>query len=150
MSEHKAKIVWKREAPDFVYETYNREHVWEFESGQSLTASAAPEFHGSADKANPEQALVAAAASCHMLTFLALAARKRIVVDSYRDEAAGTLAQNDDGKMAVTVIALNPQITFAPGVEMSDEDLAALHAKAHRQCFIANSITSRITVNGRE
>ena len=78
MLEHKAKIIWTRTTPDFVYETYNREHHLEFAGGQVVKASAAPEYHGSANCMDPEKALVAAAASCHMLTFLALAARKKI------------------------------------------------------------------------
>jgi organic hydroperoxide reductase OsmC/OhrA len=150
MSEHKAKIIWKRTTKDFGYETYNRDHRLEFEGGQSLRASAAPEYHGAADCVDPEEALVAAAASCHMLTFLALAARKKIVVDSYTDDPVGTLEQNTDGKMAVTKIALHPRITFASGTILSDEEIHTLHTKTHQHCFIANSISSKITVNGRD
>jgi len=146
MSEHKATIRWKRETPDFAYDTYSRAHQWAFEAGIEVPASAAPDFLGDADRVDPEEGFVAAVASCHMLTFLAIAARKRLVVDAYTDDAVGLLEKNDDGKLAVTRITLRPQIEFAEGTEPSEQELAKLHEKAHEHCFIANSVRTEITV----
>ena len=84
MSEHVAKIVWKRETESFAYDHYNRGHDWKFDSGIAMPASAAPAFKGDEDRVDPEEAFVASISSCHMLTFLAIAARKRIVVDAVR------------------------------------------------------------------
>ena len=95
-----------------------------------------------------EQALAASLSSCHMLTFLAVASKFRFVVDSYTDEAVGYLEKNENGKLAVTRIELNPQISFGPDQGPDEERLKNLHERAHKECFIANSIKSEITVKG--
>ena len=82
VSEHRASIAWDRGEIDFGYESYSRDHTWSFEGGIEVSASAAPDFLGNASLVDPEEAFVASVASCHMLTFLALAARKRLVVDA--------------------------------------------------------------------
>ena len=81
MSEHKVTVDWKRETPDFGYEAYNRDHDWSFDAGVTVRASANPAYLGSESSVDPEEAFVASLSSCHMLTFLAIAARKRYVVD---------------------------------------------------------------------
>ena len=146
MSEHRATLRWERGPLPFTYETYTRDHVWAFPGGVEVPASSAPDFLGDPDRVDPEAALVAAISSCHMLTFLALAARKRLVVDSYRDEAVGVLEKNADGKLAVTRVALHPKISFEAGTAPSKEELERLHHLAHEQCFIANSVRTAITV----
>jgi organic hydroperoxide reductase OsmC/OhrA len=146
MSEHKATIAWKRGTKDFTYETYTRDHKWTFEGGIEVAASSAPAFQGNADLVDPEAALVAAASSCHLLTFLALAARKRFVVESYDDAAVGVLEKNAEGKMAVTRIALRPRVAWGGEKKPSPEDVERLHHQAHEHCFIANSVKSEITV----
>src|SRR5713101_6154229 len=83
MSEHKITLEWKRETDSFSYESYNRDHVVIFEGGVRVPASAAPAYRGNASHVNPEEALVAALSSCHMLTFLAAAAKKQFVVERY-------------------------------------------------------------------
>ena len=143
MSEHKATVNWKRDSATFDYEAYNREHVWAFPGGQALKASAAPEFKGKPECTNPEEALVAAIASCHMLTFLALAARKGIVVDRYTDNAVGYLEKNGGGKLCVDRVVLRPQIVFGSN-GLSGADLTAFHHKAHQHCFIANSVLTKV------
>ena len=90
-------------------------------------------------------ALVASISSCHMLTFLALAARKRWVVERYCDAAVGTLEKNTDGKLAVTRVVLRPQIEFS-GETPSAEQLEKAHRKAHENCFVANSVRTQIDV----
>src|ERR1700722_5349940 len=99
MSVHRAAIRWKRTSPDFTYDTYNRAHDVMFKGGAIvLPGSAAPAFKGDADRVDPEEAFVASLSSCHMLTFLSICARKRLVVESYEDDASGTLEKGADGK----------------------------------------------------
>ncbi len=146
MSEHRASLRWRRGEAAFTYETYTRDHVWRFPGGVEVPASSAPEFRGNAALVDPEAALVAALSSCHMLTFLAIAARKRIVVESYDDDAVGVLEKNADGKLAVTRVVLRPKVVFGEGASVSKEDLERLHHRSHEECFIANSVKTEVTV----
>jgi organic hydroperoxide reductase OsmC/OhrA len=145
MSEHAATVSWERTSDDFSYEAYSRDHTWVFESGVSVAASAAPGYAGDPNRVDPEEAFVAAVASCHMLTFLAIAARKRLVVDGYRDAAVGTLEKNEEGRLAVTSVTLRPVVSFRDGPP-APEVIEKMHAQAHRGCFIANSVRSEIRV----
>jgi organic hydroperoxide reductase OsmC/OhrA len=149
MSEHRCAVAWVRETPGFGYEEYDRTHTWTFPGGASLEASAAPEFRGRADLPDPEEALVGALASCHMLTFLAVAARKRLVVDAYEDEAEGVLEKNDDGKLAVTRVCLRPRVVFSGEKQPDAAALLQMHDVAHRECFIANSVRTEVSVEPR-
>lgn len=143
--EHHAKISWRRTSTDFTYNSYNRAHDWHIHQ-YVIPASAAPDFRGEPDRVNPEDAFVAALSSCHMLTFLALAAKKKFVPDSYTDDAVGYLEKNSAGRMAITRVVLRPRITWAPGTPVSQADLDELHHKAHEGCFIANSVTTDVRV----
>ena len=145
MSEHHATIAWQRGAVEFTYQEYSRDHDWIFPNGVEIAASAAPAFRGTPDRIDPEEAFVASLASCHMLTFLALAAREGIVVDRYQDSAVGLLSKDDEGRMAITRVTLRPTITFG-GESPAAADLARLHEQAHHECFIANSVRTAITV----
>ncbi len=145
MSEHKASIEWKRGAAGFTYETYSRDHTLGFECGVTVAASAAPEFLGTVGRVDPEQAFVASLASCHMLSFLAIAARKRFVVDSYADDAVGFMEKNAEGKLAITRVVLHPKVSFGSSAP-SHTDLEKLHELAHENCFIANSVRTSIGV----
>jgi organic hydroperoxide reductase OsmC/OhrA len=146
MSTHTARISWSRRGTGFDYETYNREHEWSFESGQRLNASSAPEYKGSEDCVDPEEALAASIASCHMLTFLAIASKKRLVVESYTDRAVAHLEKNEEGAFAVTRVELHPKISFGGDKIPTAEEIARMHESAHRNCFIANSVKSEIVV----
>jgi organic hydroperoxide reductase OsmC/OhrA len=146
MSEHRATIDWKRESQGFSYETYNRGHLWQFDGGVEVAASAAPAYKGDPERVDPEEAFVASVASCHMLTFLAIAARQRFVVDSYSDQAIGFMEKNEKGRLAITRVTLRPKIAFGGDKPPSDEQLAKLHELAHEQCFIANSVRTQISV----
>jgi organic hydroperoxide reductase OsmC/OhrA len=146
MSEHRTLIRWKRGDAPFSYETYDRTHRWVFAGGTELDASAAPEYRGRAELPNPEEALVAAISSCHMLTFLALAARRRFVVDAYQDDAVGHMEKNADGKLAITRVELHPRVSFSGEKQPTPEELARLHEAAHRECFIANSVKTEVSV----
>ena len=84
--------------------------------------------------------------SSHMLTLLAIAARKRLVVDSYTDEASGTLGKNEAGRLAITEVTLRPAVRFAPGVEVDASVLGRMHEQAHANCFIAQSVRCAVQV----
>jgi len=148
MSEHNATIDWQRDGTDFTYATYPRRHTMTFDNGKSIEASAAVEYRGDADCVDPEALLAASLSSCHMLTFLAIAAKKKITIDSYRDPAVGTLGKNADGKMVLTQVILRPTITFGGPAEAAPDaaTLDALHHSAHEHCFIANSVTTQVVV----
>ncbi len=146
MSEHRASIHWQRGETAFDYETYPRDHAWDFGHGLTVPASAAPEYFGSAERCDPEKALVAALSSCHMLTFLAIAAKKGFVVDDYRDEAVGVLEKNAAGRLAVTRVTLQPRIQFGGERVPGSDEIERMHEGAHRNCFIANSVHTQVTV----
>lgn len=146
MSEHAATIVWNREGKDFGYKNYSRDHVWRFENGVEVPASSAPAYLGNPQRVDPEGALVAALSSCHMLTFLAVASYGGFAVDSYEDRAVGFLEKNAQGKLAITRVELHPKIVFSGPKTPSSADLERLHDKAHRECFIANSVTTEVRV----
>ncbi len=147
MSEHKAILSWERNGHDFAYKAYSRNHSWTFPNGLSIEASAAAQFLGDASKVDPEQAFVASLASCHMLTFLAIASFKKTVVESYWDEAVGHLAKNEEGKFVISKVDLHPRIVFAEGGEPNRQTLEAMHHKAHEDCFLANSVTCEIVTH---
>jgi organic hydroperoxide reductase OsmC/OhrA len=145
MSEYRAKITWQRTSQDYTYQTYNRAHDWQF-TAATVPASAAKEYRGDPNRVNPEEALVAALSSCHMLTFLAIAAKRKLSLDTYVDDAVGFMEKNDAGRLAITRVTLRPKIAWTAGVTVSDADLEAMHHDAHEGCFIANSVTIKITV----
>jgi organic hydroperoxide reductase OsmC/OhrA len=147
MSEHHATLTWNRNTDlDFTYQTYTRDHDWRFENGETLRASAAKEFLGNPECVDPEGAFVASLSSCHMLTFLAIACKKRFTVESYTDRAVGYLEPGPEGKLAITRITLHPEIQFSGDRLPTEEQLAQIHEVAHQECFLANSVTTKITV----
>ena len=145
MSEHKATVRWSRDGKDFAYKTYSRDHAW-IANGNEIAASATPAYLGNPNRVDPEAALVAALSSCHMLTYLAVAAIGGFVVESYEDDAVGHLEKNAAGKMAVTRVELHPKIAFGGAKQPTAADLERLHDKAHKECFIANSVTTEVRV----
>jgi organic hydroperoxide reductase OsmC/OhrA len=152
MSEHRATIEWAggAAAGDFVKLRFTREHRWTFDGGASVVASAAPSVvpapwsnpHG----VDPEEAFVASLASCHMLTFLFVAAKAGFAVATYRDDAVGIMAKNAAGKAWVSKVTLSPRITYAGDKQPTSEELAVLHHAAHDGCFIANSVKTEIVI----
>ena len=142
MSEHKAKVEWKRSG-EFRYESYSRAHALDFE-GIVVPGNAAPAnipaTIGPGKGVDPEQAFVAALSACHMLWFLHLACQKKWVVDSYVDEAVGTL-----DKTWVSKVILRPRVAFS-GTIPSKTDVEALHHRAHEACFIANSVKTEVLI----
>ncbi|HVS23614.1 MAG TPA: OsmC family protein [Gammaproteobacteria bacterium] len=148
MSEHHATITWQRNSPDFTWQTYNRAHEWRF-TAATVPASAAKEYRGDETRVNPEEALVASLSACHMLTFLAVAAKRKLSLDAYEDDAVGVLEKNAAGKLAITRVTLRPKIVWSPGVAVSAEDLAKMHHDAHEGCFVASSVKTEVTVAPR-
>jgi organic hydroperoxide reductase OsmC/OhrA len=151
MSDHHAAVRWKRTSADFSYDTYNRAHEIRFKNGDIVVAaSSAPAFKGDAERVDPEEAFVASLSSCHMLTFLAICARKRLAVDSYDDDAVGMLEKRADGKLWMGHVVLRPRIRFAPGVTVGKETLNEIHHLSHEECFIANSVKTDVKVEPRD
>ena len=147
MSEHRATIEWERGPAEFRYPSYPRDHTWSFDGGMRIDASAAPGYLGNADFVDPEEAYVASLSSCHMLTFLAVAAREGLVVDRYRDAAVGYMERNADGRLAVVRVVLNPEVSVAAPAPAPGA-LEKIHEAAHRECFIANSVRTTVIVEG--
>lgn len=152
MSTYAAKINWKSDSPEtFTKQRYTRGHVWEFDGGVMVPASSSPQVvsrFSVAEAVDPEEALVASAASCHMLTFLYLAAKAGFNVASYTDNAVGEMETLDDGRQWVSTITLDPMIEWID-TEPNSEQLAELHHNAHKECYIANSIKSEILIRER-
>lgn len=149
MSEHVAEIRWKRQTESFAYDHYNRAHDWTFDAGVTVPGSAAPAYRGDPDRVDPEEAFVASLSSCHMLTFLAIAAKKKLVVDAYEDRAVGHMDKNAQGRLAITSVDLHPRVIFAPGVVVEAAALKKMHHDAHEHCFIANSVKTLVIVHSK-
>ncbi len=146
MPEHKVYLRWENDGGDFSYKTYDRSHLWKFEGGTLIKASAAPDYLGRSELVNPEEAFVASLASCHMLTFLAIASMKKYTVAMYEDNAVAILGKNEKSRMAVTTVYLRPNITFK-GDNIPDKTIIdEMHHRAHQECFIANSVLTEIIV----
>lgn len=149
MSVHQSAIHWQRNPHETDASTYSRNHRVTLNGGQQVNVSASVEFKGDSSCADPEQMLVSAVSSCHMLFFLAIADFQGYRVESYEDEPVGYLESNDKKGMEVTRIELSPCITFG-GDKMPDQKaISRMHAGAHRNCFIRNSITAEVTINPR-
>ncbi|MEO8812143.1 MAG: OsmC family protein [Caulobacteraceae bacterium] len=153
MSDHRASVEWRLGAgEDFLRRRYSRAHTLRFAGGASVAGSPSPSIvpapWSRPDAVDPEAAFTAALSACHMLWFLDLAARAGFVVSSYVDEAAGTLGKNAAGKTAMSRVALRPAVVFT-GKRPTVEELAALHRRAHEDCFIANSVTTEVVVESR-
>src|ERR1043166_6264629 len=146
MSSHRAGVRWNRQSVDFTYDSYNRSHEMTFKDGAIvLPSSSAPAFKGDAARVDPEEAFVGSLASCHMLTFLAICARKRLTVDSYNDDAVGIMEKGSDGKWSVTRVTLRPRVVFSEGTSIDEKTLQDIPHRAHDDCFIANSVKTDVT-----
>ena len=148
MSTHLATTHWQRgSAEAFTDQRYARRHAWHFDGGAVVPGSSAPSSvplpYSDPAAVDPEEAFVAALSSCHLLWFLHLAAQAGWVVDDYRDEATGSMARNARGKVAFTQVTLRPAVRFAGAAPTPDQH-AALHHRAHDECFIANSVACEV------
>ena len=150
MAQHKATIQWQFAGGDFRKGRYSRAHTWHFDGGLEVAASPSPHVvpapWSDASAVDPEEAFVAALASCHMMTFLFLAARAGFQVLSYDDDAVGTMVKNEHGRWWVNEVVLKPRIVYGGDKLPSSGDIDKLHHAAHEECFIANSVKTHITV----
>jgi organic hydroperoxide reductase OsmC/OhrA len=153
VAQHEAEVSWKRRRGEaFVDRRYDRAHTWRFDGGAVVPASSSPHNvrvpFSRPEHVDPEEAFVAAISSCHMLTFLFLAAKRGHVVDAYVDRAVGEVGPNDEGRASVTRVTLRPEIIFSGASVPDDAVVAQLHHEAHQECFIANSVRTVIVVAG--
>lgn len=154
MTQFIATVAWERGSQPFADNRYSRAHAWRFDGGLTVPASSSPHSvplpMSDASAVDPEEALVAAVSSCHMLFFLSIAQQRGFIVDRYVDQAAGLMEKNAEGKMAMTRITLAPAIAFGGARVPSATELDAIHHAAHDKCYIANSIKADIVIKGGE
>ena len=150
MSTYTATISWKNDSPEtFTKNRYTRGHSWSFDGGIEVPGSSSPHSvrlpYSVEEAVDPEEALVAAASSCHMLVFLWIAANKGFVIDSYEDQAVGEMTETG-GKQWVSKITLDPKIEWSGEKLPTAKEVAEMHHEAHEGCYIANSIKSEIVI----
>jgi organic hydroperoxide reductase OsmC/OhrA len=150
MATHSANITWNRPSPEFLKGKYSREHTWTFDGGLSVPASPTPSVvpppWSNPAHVDPEEAFVAALASCHMLTFLHVASRQGFQIDRYDDNAIGEMTRNERGIPWMHLITLRPKVRYSGDRRPSADEEARLHQLAHEQCYIANSIKTEVLV----
>lgn len=146
MSDHHVTVRWARHQAAFERNNYPKDHDVQFEGGQTVRNSAASAYGGDASASNPEELLLAALSTCHMLTFLAVVANRGYVVDSYTDDATATLGKTAEGKIAVTHAVLAPKVVFGGDKQPGADDYAKFHERAHSACFIASSIRTEVEI----
>jgi len=149
MSEYTATITWERSSDNkFIDGRYSRGHTWSFDCGISVPASSSPHVvplpYSIEENVDPEEAFIAAISSCHMLTFLSIAAKKHFIVDRYVDEVSGVMERNAEGRCAITKVALRPDVKFSGEVLPTIGEIEEMHHEAHEECFIANSVKTQI------
>ena len=149
MSDLYIELHWQRTTPVFATATYSNSHIVQMNRLHEIDVDSAPDWGGDPAHTNPEQALASALSSCHMMTFLALAAKAGWPVASYHDYAEAHLGKNPKGQMSVTRIDLHPVVRFDTGFTVADETLAQMQHRAHRYCFIANTLAESVEINIR-
>lgn len=147
MSEHPIDLSWTRGDQAFERGKISQEHLVRFNGGQTLSNSSAAAYGGSLQASNPEELFAASISSCHMLTFLAVAANRGWVIDRYEDHTIAHLEKNDQGQPVITRIELHPRVKFGGDKQPEQAAVTRMHERAHQACFIANSVKSEVTVN---
>lgn len=147
---YQATVTWQRDDGDFAKGRYSRRHVWCFDGGIEVAASASPAVvpqpFAAEDAVDPEEAFIASLSSCHMLTFVDMARRAGFVVDRYDDTAEGEMERLAAGRWWIARVTLRPRIVFSGDRQPTQADIDELHHKAHDACFIASSVKTRIDV----
>ncbi|MDB5843453.1 MAG: OsmC-like protein [Polaromonas sp.] len=148
MSRYTAEVLWLRNGGDFLGNGYSRRHLLLFDGGLQVPGSSSPQVVpvplSDASALDPEEAFVASLSSCHMLWFLSVAARRGFCVERYFDAASGLMQRNADGKIAMTLVTLRPDVEFSGSVRPTRGELDQMHHAAHDACFIANSVKTEI------
>ena len=147
MSDLSIDLSWQRAGAKLITGEYSNKHTVRYNEIYELQADAAPDWGGDSNATNPEQALAAALSSCHMMTFLALAAKADWPVVSFQDHAVAHLGKNLNGQMSVTQIDLHPVVQFDTGFNVEATKLEKMHDRAHRYCFIANTLADSVQIN---
>jgi organic hydroperoxide reductase OsmC/OhrA len=147
MSQLAIELCWDRSESDLQPGKYSNAHGVRYNDTYQLQSDAAPDWGGNPANTNPEQALAAALSSCHMMTFLALAAKAKWPVLSFQDRAVAHLGKNARGQMSVTRIDLHPVVSFDSGFSVNAEELENMQHRAHRYCFIANTLADSVEIN---
>lgn len=141
-----AEVTWTRGDQTFLDNRYSRKHTLRFDGGAEVPGSSSPHIvplpMSDASAVDPEEAFIASLASCHMLWFLSIAAKRGFCVDRYCDAATGLLDKNSDGKLVISVVTLRPDVRFSGDKLPTNDDIEQMHHAAHEECFIANSVKS--------
>jgi organic hydroperoxide reductase OsmC/OhrA len=147
MSDLAIQLHWQRAEPAFLPGKYSAEHTVRYNNSHEVQVDAAPDWGGLPENTNPEQALASALSSCHMMTFLALSAKAGWPVASYHDYAEAHLGKNAKGQMSVTRIDMHPVVRFDTGFAVDSAELEQMQERAHRYCFIANTLADSVEIN---
>ncbi|PAU93907.1 peroxiredoxin [Aliifodinibius salipaludis] len=150
MAKYITTVSWSRDGQSFTDNQYKRVHQWEFDSGQTIRASASPDIVpvplSDPSAVDPEEAFVAALSSCHMLWFLSIAAEAGFVVEQYVDKATGILSKDEQDKQAITQVTLFPHVSYKYSDAPSVEEHHNIHELADEKCFIANSVKTKVEI----
>lgn len=150
MHTYKAQVVWERGDQKFVDRLYSRKYVYRFDGGAEVPGSSSPHIvrlpFSDPAGVDPEETFVASLASCHMLTFLGIAADHKFRIDTYEDNAEGIIEKNAAGRLAMTRVTLRPRVTFSGDDLPTTGEIERLHHLAHEECFIANSVRTDVRV----
>ncbi len=148
MAHYTADVLWHRSEQPFLDNRYSRRHRIVFDGGVEIPGSSSPHVvplpYSDASAVDPEEAFVAALASCHMLCFLSVAAKQGFRVDRYFDAAIGVMEKNASGKLAMTVVTLRPDVAFSGERLPTRQELETMHHQAHEECFIASSVRTDV------
>ncbi|MEO7984649.1 MAG: OsmC family protein [Bacteroidota bacterium] len=148
---YSATVTWQKQpGEEFDKGKYSRVHQWVFDGGMKIAASSSPSVVpvplSDASLIDPEEAFLASLSSCHMLFFLSIAAKKKLVVEKYEDHVQGVMGKNEAGQMAMLTVTLNPDILFSGMEQPSPETIRGIHELSHESCFIANSVKTKIEI----
>ncbi len=146
MSKITIDLVWELGDGKMTPGKYSNKHEIIFTPNIKIVGDSAPDYKGSELNTNPEQTLAASLSSCHMMTFLALAAKMNWPVVGYKDNAIATLGKNSKGQMSITKIELNPKVVFSKKFVVENNEIKKVQDRAHRYCFIANSLSDEVKV----
>lgn len=149
--QYTAELLWERGSQAFLDNRYSRKYLLKFDGGIEVVGSSSPSVvplpFSEQQALDPEECFVSAISSCHMLWFLSIAVKHGFVVDSYHDLAIGVMTSNEQKKYWVSDVSLQPKIVFSDAKLPTAEELEAMHHEAHEECFIANSVKTKITVS---
>jgi organic hydroperoxide reductase OsmC/OhrA len=148
MTPFTTQTLWLRGEQNFLDNRYSRKHVLRFDGGVEVAGSSSPHVvklpYSDATAVDPEEMFVSSLSSCHMLWFLSIAVERKFRVDRYSDAASGIMEKNADGKLFVSVVTLRPEVQFSGERLPTRAELDAMHHAAHEDCFIANSVKTRV------